>query len=121
MAVSDLISRHGRGVMIDDGDLSHGANHHHQVRALYGRLTGNAWRSADEQALRRLACDLPVERIEMAMLVARLRARRPIRSFAYFVPEILNRDYDAIKAPGYYLRSLWRKFEAIAKSGSEAR
>jgi hypothetical protein len=34
MAVSDLICRQARGVMIDDGDLSHGANHHHQVRAL---------------------------------------------------------------------------------------
>jgi hypothetical protein len=62
---------------------------------------------------------LRIERIEMATLVARLRARRPIRSFAYFVPEILNRDYDAIKAPEYYLRYLWGKFEAMAKSGDD--
>jgi hypothetical protein len=47
------------------------------------------------------------------MLMARLRAPRPIRSFAYFVPEILNPGYLEVKQSADYIRYLRKKLEAL--------
>lgn len=120
-AVSDFCSRQSaRDMMIDDDALwnqsSTKREHHHRIQRIYERLTGNNWRRSDDEALKRLPRDLPLEVIEMAMLMAALRARTAVRSFAYFVPEILTPDYAVVKAPDQYLRYLWRKFEALKQA-----
>jgi len=111
VAVMEYCSRQQHGIDdLDDDDLSQ-SNHHHQIRLIYKRLTDNEWRSSDDKALKRLPMDLPIERIEMAMLMARLRAPSKIRSFGYFVPEILNPGYLGVRQSADYIRYLWKKLE----------
>lgn len=111
-AVSDFCSRQPHGYDDLDDDGLEQDQHHQVIRRLYERLTGNAWRDSDSKTLQRIPMTIPLEVIEMAMLMARLRAKTPIRSLAYFVPEILNPDYARVKTQDHYLRYLWRKFEA---------
>lgn len=114
-AVKEYLCRHSGPDDVsdrDDGDFTDHSNSGRETENtiinLYTELTGNRWTKRDGQAYRRIR-GVPLECVQMAMLMAALRAPRPIRSFAYFVPEILNPDYRQMKAPAEYTQYLRRK------------
>jgi len=115
-AVNDFCSRHWHGIddLDDDGVLPRTVlETRNSIIKIYGKLTGNPWRQRDSEALKRMPPDIPLEVVEMAMLMARLRAPGPIHSFAYFVSEILNPSYLKVKGRADYIRYLRRKVDAL--------
>ncbi|GEM_PF-4043762 len=127
-AVKEYLCRHSRADDVsdrDDGDSTYhsssGRETENTIINLYTELTGNRWTKRDQQAYQRIRA-VPLEGVQMAMMMAALRAPRPIRSFAYFVPEILNPDYQRVRSSAEYMRylryKLARKRQTETQGGS---
>jgi DNA-binding Lrp family transcriptional regulator len=78
---------HHQNAKLPDDDSSH----FQEIRALYGRITGNSWLESDTQAYREhRICQIPLGTVKAVMVAVKERSGSRINSFNYFVKEILG-------------------------------
>ncbi|MBI4467991.1 MAG: hypothetical protein HY650_01575, partial [Acidobacteria bacterium] len=110
-AVREYLGRQTAAVTHDDIDDDVKSDKANFIINLYHEFTGNDWKEPDWDAYKQIKT-IPLEIVETGMLVASLRAPRPIRSFAYFVSEIQNPEHGKLKSTHEYITYLRMKLAA---------